>query len=554
MAAKQPGIKTVVAASTAGTAFEWYDFFLYVPLAPILTKVFFSNLDPTTGYLMALLSFSVGFAFRPVGALLFGRIGDRIGRKATFLVTMMLMGVSTFAIGFIPNYTQIGIAAPIIFIGLRILQGLALGGEWGGAAIYIVEHVETNKRGAMSAWLGCSAAFGLAAALIVVLVTRDFIVGKEFFNDHGGWRYPFYFSAVLLAISLWIRLKLNESPVFARMKEEGRRSERPYVDSFFDFKNGWKNGRTVILALFGIMVAQGAVWYCTFFYAQTFMEKFVKVDPAISAMVILAATGASVPLYLFFGKLSDKVGRKPVMLFGLVVMLVAYFPAFHMLEKFGNPALSTASAASPVVVRADPADCHFQFDPVGKTIFPNSCDIATSALSNAGVSYDKEVAPAGARAEVLVGQTVVAMDRAEGADLKALTASRNDIAKRVTAALKAAGYPDKADNAKTSSAGLFLVLLAMVVGATALYGPQAAALVEMFPAKVRYTALSLPYHIGTGWVGGFLPALSFAIVTWRGNIYSGLWYAVFFTAVSLVVMTFFLKEMRGAPLDDQAKG
>ncbi|MEI7932078.1 MAG: MFS transporter, partial [Alphaproteobacteria bacterium] len=487
-----PGIKTVVAASTAGTAFEWYDFFLYVPLVPILTKVFFSALDPTTGYIMALLSFFVGFAFRPVGALIFGRVGDRIGRKATFLVTMSLMGAATFAIGFIPNYATIGIASPLIFVAMRILQGLALGGEWGGAAIYIVEHVETNKRGAMSAWLGCSAAFGLAAALLVVLITRDFIVGKAFFNDQWGWRIPFMFSAVLLAISLWFRLRLHESPVFAKLRQEGRRSESPLTESFLH----GPNLRRVLMALFAIMLAQGAVWYCVFFYAQTFMEKFIKVDPAISGWVILAATACSVPLYLLFGALSDKVGRKPVMLFGLVVMLIAYFPAFHMLEKFGNPALSAAQAASPVSVLADPADCSVQFDPVGKRQFVSSCDIAKSTLANAGVSYDSKPAPKGALAEVHIGATVVSMAHAEGADLKALTASKTAIAGRVTTALKAAGYPAKADPATTSSVGLFLTILVMVIGATALYGPQAAALVEMFPANVRYTALSLPYHIG----------------------------------------------------------
>ena len=544
MANKTAGIKTVVTASTAGTAFEWYDFFLYVPMAGIMTRVFFSALDPTSGYILALLSFAVGFAFRPVGALIFGRIGDRIGRKATFLVTMGLMGAATFAIGFVPSYAQIGIAAPLIFVGLRILQGLALGGEWGGAAIYIVEHVEADKRGAMSSWLGCSAAFGLGAALLVVLITRN-VVGKEFFNNGWGWRIPFMFSAVLLTISMWIRLRLHESPIFAKMRDEGRRSEKPLAESFLN----WPNLKRVLLALFGIMLAQGAVWYCVFFYAQTFMEKTVHVDANISQFVVLALTACSVPLYLVFGKLSDRIGRKPVMLFGLVVMLIAYFPAFHMIEKFGNPALSAAQSASPVTVIVDPADCNVQFDPVGKTQFVTSCDIAKSTVSASGISYAIEKAPAGSIAKVRIGQTVVDSAHAEGADPKALTASKTAIAGRITAALRAAGYPKDAAPSETSSAGLFVIILVMVIGATALYGPQAAALVEMFPARVRYTALSLPYHIGTGWVGGFLPASALAIVTATGNIYSGLWYPFIFTAISAVVMLFFLKEMRGAPLD-----
>jgi MFS family permease len=537
-------VRRVVVASTAGTAFEWYDFFLYVPLVGIMSRVFFSGLPETTGYIFALLGFAIGFAFRPIGALIFGRIGDRIGRKATFLVTMGLMGAATFAIGFIPSYNELGIASPILFIAMRILQGLALGGEWGGAAIYIVEHVPQDRRGAAASWLGGSAAFGLAAALLVVLATRT-LVGEEFFSGEWGWRIPFYFSAVLLVISMWIRLKLHESPVFSKLKAEGRRSERPYVESFFR----WPNARLVLIALFGIMIAQGAVWYTAFFYAQTFMERVVKVEPAAVNAVILLATFASVPLYLAFGALSDRIGRKPVMLFGLVVMLAAYFPAFHALERFGNPDLSAAQAASPVVVAVDPADCSVQFDPVGRSQFTSACDIAQSTVAGAGASYRTETAPPGSGAQVRIGEQVVQVSGATGADPAEVNASKAEIQGQITAALRQAGYPATADPAETSFIMLLAAVMVMVVGATALYGPQAAALVEMFPANIRYTALSLPYHIGTGWVGGFLPASAVAIVTTTGDIYAGLWYPFAFTLAALVIMAIFFRDPKGAPLD-----
>jgi MFS family permease len=540
---KETPIHTVVIASAAGTAFEWYDFFLFVPMAAIMSRVFFSGLDPTAAYIFALGAFAVGFAFRPLGALIFGRVGDRLGRKATFLITMSLMGVATFLIGFLPTYAQVGIASPLMFIGLRILQGLALGGEWGGAAIYIVEHASKNKRGAASSWLGASAAFGLAGALIVVLITRA-ILGVEAF-DAWGWRIPFLISAVLLGISIWIRLKLHESPVFAKLKEEGRRSERPYVESFFH----WPNLKLVLLALFGIMIAQGAVWYTVFFYASTFLEQTVKVSPQTKDLVILIITAVSVPLYVFFGALSDRIGRKTVMLGGLVLMIVAYFPAFHMLQRFGNPALAEAQERAPVTVMADPADCSFQFDPIGQSQFRTGCDIAKSTLARAGVSYVSEDAPAGTPAVVRIGDFEVSSASAEGQDAAGLAATRADVQGRIMAALADAGYPERADPEETSIPGLLLVLLVLTCGATALYGPQAAALVEMFPARVRYTALSLPYHIGTGWVGGFLPATAFAIVAATGDIFAGLWYPFVFTLIAAIVMAIFLREPRGAALD-----
>ncbi len=540
---KPASMTTVVTASAAGTAFEWYDFFLYVPLVAIMQRTFFAGLDEATGTLFALLSFAIGFAFRPIGALLFGRVGDRIGRKATFLVTMVLMGISTFAIGLLPTYSQVGILAPLLFIGLRILQGLALGGEWGGAAIYIVEHVSPDKRGLTSSWLGGSAAFGLGGALLVVFITRAVMAPADF--EAWGWRIPFLFSAFLLGISLWFRLKLHESPVFAKMRAEGRRSEHPYRESFLH----WPNLKIVLLALFGIMIAQGAVWYTVFFYGQTFMETMIKVDPQTATFVVLLLTATSVPLYLFFGWLSDRIGRKPVMLGGIILMLIAYFPAFHALERFGNPDLLAASEKSPVAVTADPRGCNVQFDPIGKAQFTSACDIAKSIVAKQGVSYVNKPASGTGIAMVEVGSTITPVRGGEGLAKADLAAVRAEAKGKVEAALKDAGYPAKADPAKTNPVALFLILLVLCVGATALYGPQAAALVEMFPARVRYTALSLPYHIGTGWVGGFLPAMAFAIVTTTGDIYAGLWYPFVFTAIAAVVMFLFLKEPRGAPLD-----
>ena len=540
---KSTNMALVVTASTAGTAFEWYDFFLFVPLTTILSRAFFSGLDDTSAYIFALGSFAVGFAFRPVGALIFGRVGDRIGRKATFLVTMALMGLSTFAVAFLPTYANAGIIAPALFITLRILQGLAIGGEWGGAAIYIVEHEQPHRRALTSSWLGGSAAFGLFFALLAVWVVRK-LVGQTAL-EAWAWRLPFLFSALLLGVSVWIRLKLDESPVFARMKAEGRRSERPYADSF----GNWPGLKRALIALFAIMIAQGAVWYCVFFYASTFMEKTAKVDPALINLIMMALTAASLPLYIGFGWLSDRVGRKPVMLGGMILMLALLFPAFHGLETYGNPAMAAAIKAHPVTITADPADCSFQFDPVGKKQFKSSCDILKSTLAGAGVSYLNERAPGGVLASVRIGDTVIQSIEGRSLNKDDLAGAKKVIAGKIGEALKAAGYPTKADPSRTNPMALFLIMLAMTVGATAIYGPQAAALVEMFPAKVRYTALSLPYHIGTGWVGGFLPATAVAMVAQTGNIFSGVWYAFAFTAVAAACMILLFKETRGADLE-----
>ncbi len=542
-AAKKPAsMMTVVAASTSGTAFEWYDFFLFVPLAADIAKMFFAGLDETSAYIFALGAFAVGFAFRPIGALIFGRIGDRIGRKATFLATMSLMGVATFAIGLLPPYSVIGISAPLLFVLLRILQGLALGGEWGGAAIYMIEHVETGKRGFTSAFLGVAAACGFAGALIAVLTARA-LTGDNF--DTWGWRLPFLFSLALLVISIWIRLKLHESPAFQKLVDTNTRSERPYVDSF----GNWKSLKTVLIALFALMIAQGAVWYAAFFYTSTFIERTLKTAGATVNLVMLAATALSIPCYIFFGWLSDKIGRKWIMVGGMMLFLAAIFPGFHWMTEAANPALAAASKSAQVTVVADPANCSFQFDPVGRTQFRSSCDIAKSSLAAAGVSYVNKAVPAGTLAKVMIGS--VAVDSVDGKALggKALAALKADFGKTLKAALTKAGYPAAADPAATHPVRMIAILMLFVLGATALYGPQAACLVELFPVRTRYTAMSFPYHIGTGWVGGFLPTTAFAIVAATGNIYAGLWYPFIFTAISVVVAIIFLPETRGRSLD-----
>ena len=540
-----PGLKTVVTASAAGTAFEWYDFFVFGSLTTIIARHFFADAGETVAYIMALLTFGLGFVVRPLGALVFGWFGDRTGRKTTFLVTITLMGLATVAIGLLPDYGQIGLAAPILLLIMRMLQGFALGGEYGGAAIYVAEHSPPRKRGLMTGWIQTTAAFGLIGALSVILITRQ-IVGVEAF-DEWGWRIPFLMSALLLAVSLWIRLKLNESPAYQRMEAEASDSDHraPYKEAFFQ----WKNGRFVLIALFGIMIAQGAVWYCGYFYTRFFMERVLKIDTNTVDQLVLAVTIASAGLYVFFGWLSDRLGRKPVMLFGMILALVAFFPGFHALTKAANPALAEAQAAAPVTVVADPATCALQFDPIGKAAFASSCDIAKSVLSNAGVSYSNAEAIAGSPATVRIGATEVASVEGTGMAPADLKAARADVETRIKAALAAAGYPAMADPARINMPLVFGILMIFMVAATALYGPQAAALVELFPTRVRYTAMSLPYNIGTGWVGGLLPAASFALVAASGNIYFGLWYPVAFTLVAVIVSLLWLPETRGRDLD-----
>jgi MFS family permease len=533
----------VVTASSAGTAFEWYDFFIFGSLTPVIAKVFLAGLDPTSALIAALALFAVGFAFRPLGAIIFGAMGDRVGRKATFLTTVSLMGGATFAIGLLPTYEQVGMLAPVLLILLRICQGTALGGEYGGAAIYVAEHAANDRRGAATGWIQSSASFGLLAALLIIFATRTWL-GEEAFGE-WGWRIPFLLSVVLLAISVWMRIKLAESPHFARLKEEGEVSKTPLREAFARCDSL----RQVAIAFFGIMCAQGAVWYFAFFYMQVFLEKSLGVPGSTKDMLLIVMTVVSAPLYVFFGWLSDRVGRKPVMLAGMLLALALYFPGSHLIARAANPALVAAQRTMPVVVETDIATCSAQFDPTGTVKFTSACDIAKSALVSRGVSYSTR-ASADGQTRIAAGTNTAPIPSGEGlpgAELKALKAKA---AETINAELAAAGYPTSADPKQINMPLLIAVLLLFVVAATALYGPQAAALVEMFPTRIRYTAMSLPYHVGTGWVGGFLPVTSFAIVALTGDIYAGLWYAVAFTALSAIVTIFFLKETRGKPLEE----
>jgi len=533
----------VVTASSAGTAFEWYDFFIFGSLAPVIAKVFLAGLDPTSALVAALALFAVGFAFRPLGAIIFGAMGDRVGRKATFLTTVTLMGGATFAIGLLPTYEQAGILAPILLIFLRICQGTALGGEYGGAAIYVAEHAADDRRGAATGWIQSSASFGLLAALLIIFATRSWL-GEDAFNA-WGWRIPFLVSVILLGISVWMRVKLSESPQFAKLQEEGEVSKAPLREAFATRDSL----RRVAIAFFGIMCAQGAVWYFAFFYMQVFLEKSLGVPGATKDMLLIVMTVVSAPLYVFFGWLSDRVGRKPVMLAGMLLALALYFPGSHLIAQAANPDRVAALKAMPVIVETDQATCSAQFDPTGTAKFVTACDIAKSALVTRGISYTTRESPDG-QTRVIAGPNMATIASGEGLPGPELKSLKAKSAEAINTELAAAGYPATADPAKMNMPLLLGVLLVFVVAATALYGPQAAALVEMFPTRIRYTAMSLPYHVGTGWVGGFLPVTSFAIVALTGDIYAGLWYAVAFTALSAIVMIFFLKETRGKPLEE----
>jgi MFS family permease len=539
---KRVSMRTIVAASSAGTAFEWYNFFIFGSLSGLIGKLFFANLSPTEGVIFALGVFGAGFLFRPVGALVFGWVGDRMGRKGAFLVTVSLMGLATLAVGFLPTYAKAGILAPSLLLIMRLIQGFALGGEYGGAAVYVAEYSADARRGEFTGWIQTAASFGLIGALGVIFVTTK-VLGQDAFNA-WGWRIPFFFSAVLLAISLFMRLKLSESPAFRRMEAQGGPRPAPFREAF----GRWRYLKVVILALFAIMIAQGVGWYTTYFYVQTFMQQILKVDSVTVTELILAATLISAPLYVFFAWLSDRIGRKPVMLAGMLIVIVGFFPGFHMLTQYANPALAAANQKTPVVVVADPAACSLQFDPVGKAAFTSSCDIAKSTLSNAGVSYANRAAPKGTVAYIQIGQAKVASAEAGALPTARFKALQADVARRAKAALKAAGYPDKADPARVNFLGLLLVMTVFTIAATALYGPIAACLVELFPTRIRYTAMSLPYNIGTGWFGGFVPFVSFAMVVAKGDIYFGLWYPVLATVLSFLVALFFLPETRGRDL------
>jgi MFS family permease len=539
-------LRTVIVASSTGTAFEWYDFFIYGALSPVIAKIFFSQLDETAGLIAALALFAAGFLFRPLGALIFGRLGDRYGRKGAFLATIVIMGGATFAIGLLPTYADAGPIALWLLIFLRVLQGLAVGGEYGGAIIYVAEHAPANQRGYATGWIQSSAAFGLLGAQGIVLITR-LQLGEEAFVD-WGWRIPFLVSLGLLLISIWMRMQLKESPEFERAKRDGRLSQAPYKEAFLK----WPNLRIVLIALVSIMGAQGAIWWCTFSYTQIFLESSMKLEPFLTNLVLIVATLISIPLYVFFGWLSDRVGRKPVLMFGMVLAIVAVFPAFHTMARGANPVLFEASERAPAVVLADPAGCRFQLDFLGRAKYETSCDIARISLTRSGVPFRTLDAPAGAPTTVRIGDESVLVEDGTGLDRAALAELTNLTRSNVQAALVSAGYPKDAVSHKINWLLISLPLAVMVIAACALYGPQAAALVELFPTNIRYTGLSVPYHVGVGWVGGFMPFTAFAISSASGNVFMGLWYLVVFAGLSLVCCFFLFPETRGRPLGDVA--
>ncbi|KVO15684.1 MFS transporter [Burkholderia ubonensis] len=527
--------KKVIFASSLGTVFEWYDFYLAGSLAAFISKSFFSGVNPTAAFIFTLLGFAAGFAVRPFGAIVFGRLGDLVGRKHTFLVTIVIMGVSTFVVGFLPGYASIGIAAPVIFIAMRLLQGLALGGEYGGAATYVAEHAPSHRRGFYTAWIQTTATLGLFLSLLVILGVRT-MIGEEAFGA-WGWRVPFVASILLLGVSVWIRLQLNESPVFLRIKAEGKTSKAPLTEAF----GQWKNLKIVILALVGLTAGQAVVWYTGQFYALFFLTQTLKVDGSSANILIAIALLIGTPFFVFFGSLSDRIGRKPIILAGCLIAALTYFPLFKALTHYANPQLELATMKAPITVVADPATCSFQFNPVGTSKFTNSCDIAKSALAKAGLNYENVAAPAGATAQIKVGDTVIDAYDGKAADAKAKGAAFD---KTLAATLKSAGYPAKADPAQLNWPMTIVILTILVIYVTAVYGPIAAMLVEMFPTRIRYTSMSLPYHIGNGWFGGFLPATAFAIVAAQGNIYSGLWYPIVIALVTFVIGLLFVKETK----------
>ena len=531
------GEKKVILASSLGTVFEWYDFYLYGLLASYISRVFFAGVDETTGFIFALAAFAAGFAVRPFGALVFGRIGDLVGRKNTFLVTMGIMGVSTFCVGLLPGYDTIGVAAPIILIVLRLLQGLALGGEYGGAATYVAEHAPNNKRGLYTSFIQTTATLGLFAALLIVIGLRT-VIGEDAFGD-WGWRVPFLVSMLLLAVSMWIRMQLNESPVFQKMKDEGTTSKAPLTEAF----GKWGNLKIVLIALLGAVAGQAVVWYTGQFYALFFLEKMLKVDGATANILIAIALALGTPFFVFFGWLSDKIGRKPIIMTGCALAALTYFPAFHMLTAAANPALAQAQVSAPVSVTVHDEDCSVQFDPVGRNKFDSrSCDIAKAYLARNGISYSRVEAPAGTVASISIGERVITAPDPRTVTGEERAAAITAFQDEVKAALESAGYPAAADPAAINRPLVIAILFYLVLLVTAVYGPIAALLVELFPTRIRYTSMSLPYHVGNGWFGGFLPTTAFAMVAATGDIYYGLWYPVVVAALTLVLGLLFLPE------------
>ncbi len=537
--------RKVIFASSLGTVFEWYDFYLYGSLAAVIGKQFFAALDPTAAFIASLMAFAAGFLVRPFGALVFGRLGDMIGRKYTFLVTILIMGLSTFIVGILPSYASIGVAAPIILVALRLLQGLALGGEYGGAATYVAEHAPHGKRGAYTSWIQTTATMGLFLSLIVIIGTKE-ALGDAAFND-WGWRVPFWLSLFLLGISVWIRLSLNESPAFKKMKEEGRTSKAPLSESF----GQWKNAKIVLIALLGLTAGQGVVWYTGQFYALFFLTAQLKVEPTAAQLMIGASLLIGTPFFIVFGTLSDRIGRKPIIMAGCLLAALTFFPLFGALTKAANPELAMAQDKSHVVVTADPSQCSFQGSPIAREIdFRTSCDIAKRFLAQSSVSYDNVAGPAGSPATIAIGDKVITPPSATVVNQKFDADSVAKVAafkKEVAEALSAAGYPSKAKPIGFMSGqwwAIVGILVILVLYVTMVYGPIAAALVELFPTRIRYTSMSLPYHIGNGWFGGLLPTTAFAIVASTGNMYNGLWYPIIIASMTFIVGMLFVRETK----------
>ena len=530
--------KRVIIASSAGTVFEWYDFYLAGSLAANISANFFSGVNPTAGFIFTLLGFAAGFAVRPFGALFFGRLGDLIGRKYTFLVTVTIMGIATFVVGLLPGYATIGILAPIGFIACRLLQGLALGGEYGGAATYVAEHAPQGRRGYYTSWIQTTATVGLFLSLLVILGLRLSMSPEAF--AAWGWRVPFLISIILLAVSIWIRLSLQESPAFAKIKAEGKGSKAPLSEAF----GQWKNAKVALLALLGGTAGQAVVWYCGQFYALFFLTQTLKIDGTTANILIAASLLIGTPFFIFFGWLSDRVGRKPIIMAGCLIAALAYFPLFGALAKFGNPDLVAAQERAPVTVTADPSKCSFQFNPVGTASFTTSCDVVKSFLARNSVNYHNETAPAGTLASIKIGNNTI-----QGVDLTGLPAAEakaksDALTKQMTDAIRAAGYPAAANPAKINHVMMVVILTILVIFVTMVYGPIAAMLVELFPTRIRYTGMSLPYHIGNGWFGGFLPPTAFAIVAATGDIFSGLWYPIAIAGMTFVIGMLFLPETK----------